>query len=335
MKILITTGIYPPKIGGPAQYAQNLKEAFEKMGHKVFIKTYGIEDKLPTGIRHIFFFLKIIPAVVSSDVVFILDTFSVGLPTVLACKIFGKKSIIRTGGDFLWEQYLERTEKKVLLSKFYQTEMKNFSAKEKLVFKLTDWTLQNVSCTIYSTDWQRQIFAKVYNFNLEKTDLVENYYSPKESDFNFREKDFIGSARNLTWKNFDLLKKIFVDIKKTNKEAVLFLDNLPFKSFMEKMQNSYAVILVSLGDISPNMILDAIRYNRPFICTKEVGIYERIKEAGIFVDPLNEKEIKDAILELLTDEGYEEAKTKVKNFNFIHTWDDIAKEFLTIAEKIK
>ena len=59
MKILITTGIYPPKIGGPAQYAKNLKEAFEKMGNSVSVKTFTIENRIPTGIRHIFFFLKI------------------------------------------------------------------------------------------------------------------------------------------------------------------------------------------------------------------------------------------------------------------------------------
>jgi hypothetical protein len=60
MKILIATGIYPPKIGGPAQYALNLKNEFEKMGHGVRVKTYGIEGKLPTGFRHLFFFFKII-----------------------------------------------------------------------------------------------------------------------------------------------------------------------------------------------------------------------------------------------------------------------------------
>ena len=126
MKILITTGIYPPKIGGPAQYAKNLKEAFEKMGHIVSVKTYNIDDKIPTGIRHLYFFLKILPKIIWSDVVFSLDTFSVGLPTVLASKIFNKKCIIRTGGDFLWEQYVERTKNKILLRNFYNTEIENF-----------------------------------------------------------------------------------------------------------------------------------------------------------------------------------------------------------------
>ena len=330
MKILITTGIYPPKIGGPAQYSKNLKESFEKIGHTVSVKTYGVEDKLPTGVRHLFFFFKIIPSILKVDAVFVLDTFSAGLPTVLACKIFGKKAIIRTGGDFLWEQYVERTGRKILLRDFYNTERQNFSFKEKIVFNLTKWTLDNTSKIIFSTDWQRQIFISAYNLNINKTSIVENYYGQKESNNDFESKTFMASARSLTWKNFDILKKIFDKLQIKHPEVSLFTENLPYPQFMEKMSKSYAVILVSIGDISPNMILDAIRLNRPFICTKEVGIFERIKETGIFVDPLNEKEIEEAILNLLTEEGYDKAKEKVRNFNFVHTWNQIAEEFIKI-----
>ncbi|MFH0804140.1 MAG: glycosyltransferase family 4 protein [Candidatus Zambryskibacteria bacterium] len=334
MRILITTGIYPPKIGGPAQYAKNLKDAFEKMGHVVNVKTYGMEDRLPTGIRHLFFFLKIIPQIAKSNAVFILDTFSVGWPAVLACKIFGKKGIIRTGGDFLWEQYVERTKKKILFRDFYQTKMTSFSMKERIIFKITKWTLNNTSKIIFSTEWQRDIFVKAYGLNVADTCIVENYYGPKAASAeSFGEpgesnKIFIGSARNLVWKNFNVLERVFGKIKTKHPKVVLFTDSLPYQQFMEKMSKSYAVVLVSLGDISPNMILDAIRLNRPFICTKEVGIFERIKEAGIFIDPLNEREIEMAILNLLTEEGYRRAKEKVRSFNFTHTWNEIASEFI-------
>ncbi|MEK7642536.1 MAG: glycosyltransferase family 4 protein [Patescibacteria group bacterium] len=335
MKILIATGIYPPKIGGPAQYAKNLKESFEKMGHKVSIRTYGIEDFLPTGIRHLFFFFKIIPSIINSDIIFTLDTFSVGLPSALACKVLNKKCIIRTGGDFLWEQYVERTKKKVLLRKFYKTEQSNFSFKEQIIFKLTKWTLQNVNHTIFSTDWQRQIFIDAYQTDKNKASIVENFYGGKEADLEPISKEFIGSTRKLIWKNLDMLETVFEEVKKVTSETSLFLNNLSFIDLIARLKNSYAVILVSLGDISPNMILDAIRFNRPFICTKEVGIYDRIKDAGIFVDPLNKKEIEEAVSCLLTQEGYKEAKERVKSFNFVHTWDQIAKEFLSIYFNLK
>jgi len=334
MRILITTGIYPPKIGGPAQYAKNLKETLEKLGHKVSVKTYDIEDHMPTGVRHLYFFFKIIFQVFRSDVVFALDTFSVGFPSVWVSKILGKKSIIRTGGDFLWEQYVERIRRKVLLKNFYYTEKNNFNQKEKIIFLVTKWTLKNASHIIFSTEWQKSIFIEAYNLNPNKTSMVENYYGPKESDNPFDSREFLASARKLFLKNIDLLNTLFSKIMAQNKEILLFTENLPHNKFIEKMKKCYAVIVPSLSEISPNLILESIRHNKPFICTKEVGIYERIKDAGIFVDPLNEKEIESAISRILTEEGYRKAKEKVKNFNFTHTWEEIAEEFISIYKKL-
>lgn len=334
MKILITTGIYPPKIGGPAQYAKNLALALEQVGNQVVVKTYTVEDKLPSGIRHLSFLLRIIPKVLWADSIITLDTFSVGLPTVMAAKIFGKKSIIRTGGDFLWEQYVERTGKKILLRKFYDTERANFNKKERIIFRMTRWTLANASYTVFSTDWQRNIFVAAYAIDRRMTSIIENYYGPKESDLEPRSKIFIASTRKLVWKNLDSLKRGFDNIQKNNQDIELFLDNLPFDQFMQTIKDCYATVLFSLGDISPNMILDAIRFNRPFICTREVGIYNRIKDAGIFVNPEDEKELEDAVRRLLTPEGYREAKEKVKKFDFTHTWEQMAKEFINLAMRI-
>ena len=327
-KILIATGIYPPKIGGPAQYAKNLKEAFEKMGHEVSIKTFSIENHIPTGLRHIFFFFKIIPSLLKANMIFALDTYGTGFPTVFASKLFFRKCVIRTGGDFLWEQYCERHKRKVLLKGFYQTEKINFSLKEKIIFLVTKWTLRNASKIIFSTEWQRDIFLKAYKLNIEKTRIVENYYGPKESDMDYESKIFISSSRNLVVKNSKTLREIFEEIKRSQNGIFLFDGRLPYNDFMEKMKKCFCVITGSVSEVSPNIILDAIRCGRPFICTKEVGIYERIKEAGVFVDPLNGEEIKEAVSNLLTEEGYAEAKEKVRNFNFVHNWGDIAEEFI-------
>jgi len=334
-KILIATGIFPPQIGGPAQYAKNLSDTLIKRDFLVSIKTYGIERRLPTGIRHFFFFCKIIPAVLTTDAVIILDTFSVGFPTTLACKIFGKKSIIRTGGDFLWEGYVERTGKKVLLRDFYSTETRLFNLKERIIFGLTQFVLRNASKIVFSTNWQRNIFFSPYRLDLKRTTVIENYYGQKESSQNPQFARFIGSTRVLVWKNLDTMEEVFGIVTRDNPSVSLFMENLPYEEFMDKMKSAYAVILVSLGDISPNMILDAIRLNIPFICTKEVGIFDRIKDAGAFVDPLNKKEIESAVRMLLTTSGYENSKKRVSGFSFVHTWEDIAFEFLAVINNLK
>ncbi|MBU2219306.1 hypothetical protein KKG15_02345, partial [Patescibacteria group bacterium] len=83
MRILIATGIYPPDIGGPATYAKNLADEFLRRGCGVKVITYSIEKKLPLGIRHFVYFLKTIFNFRKTSVIIALDTFSVGLPSVL------------------------------------------------------------------------------------------------------------------------------------------------------------------------------------------------------------------------------------------------------------
>ncbi len=113
MRILIATGIYPPAIGGPAQYAKGLEDALREQGHTVIVKAYGKrEHGLPIGIRHIYFALRCLWSFLRANKIIVLDTFSVALPIAMLHFVFRKKFIIRTGGDFLWENYVERTKKK-------------------------------------------------------------------------------------------------------------------------------------------------------------------------------------------------------------------------------
>jgi len=346
MKILIATGIYPPQIGGPAKYAENLKEEWEKDGHLVRVKTYGIEHSLPPIVRHFYYLFKIIPAVVWSDFVYTLDTFSVGMPAVIIAKIFRKKIILRTGGDFLWESYVERTEDLVLFKDFYESNKNKLSIKEKVIFKLTRFTLQNVSYLIFSTKWQRDIFIKAYDLKTDNIGIVENFYGEKvrgyESEKNAEnaennkngevdKKVFVAGTRKLKWKNLEILENLFKNIP----EAKLDLANYSPKEFQEKIASSYATILVSLGDISPNMILESIRYNKPFILTEENGLMDRIGSIAITVNPKDEKDIEEKVKWLLDPTNYQMQVRKIENWNFIHSWKEIAKEVVDIYQKIK
>jgi hypothetical protein len=343
MKILISTGIYPPKTSGPAQYAFNMNKVWTGMGHSVSVKTFGIENKIPTGLRHLFYLIKIIPSVIKSDFVFALDTFSVGLPTAFACFLFNKKLIIRTGGDFLWEGYVERTGDLVLLRDFYKTRLDKFSLKEKIIFYLTKWTLSHTDKVIFSTQWQKDIFMEPYQLHKKdadkKIEIVENRYEVYHEDTSIKDDikkfDFVASTRNLKWKNIALLKQVFDDADLKEKSLNLITNEMPYGDFMKLMRESYAIILVSLGDISPHMILDAIRWNKPFILTKENGLLNRIKDIALLVDPKDKDDIKEKIMYLLDKDNYTKQVEKIKNFNFIHTWDQIGREIIKISNNVK
>ncbi|MBU4347925.1 hypothetical protein KJ671_00210 [Patescibacteria group bacterium] len=335
MKILIATGIYPPDIGGPAEYAKNLVDDFLVRGFNVKVLFYKFEKKLPSVIRHCFYFFRVILNIYKTDLIIALDTFSVGLPAVLVAKILRKKIIIRTGGDFLWEQYITRTGDSVLLRDFYQTSRKNWSLKEKIIFKLTRWTLNNSSALVFSTEWQRDIWLTPYEFDLKKCYLIENFYGEKSINFEPKKKNFVFAGRLITLKNIDILKDAFNEALKIDSEIKLeIVSGLSCENLMKKIQSCYATILPSLSDVSPNFILDSIRINKPFILTEESGLYNKLKNIGIFVNPLDKIDIKNKILFLADQNNYDEYKKRIANFNFTHSWHKISEEFLSIYKNI-
>lgn len=334
LKILITTGIYPPEVGGPANYSYELGKSLSRKGPQVKILAFNKFRKIPTGIRHILFFFvsffKMIPARVSIA----LDTFSVGFPTVLAARILNKPVLIRTGGDFLWEEYVERTGKKILLSNFYKEE-RDFSLKERMIFKITKWTLQETSRLIFSTNYQREIFEKAYGLEKNKSVIVENAYLNKErKKFVPTNKNFYCAVRGLNWKNLDILKGVFEEIKDERPEIEVLIDtDIEREEVLEKISSSYATILVSLGDISPNFILESLYLKTPFILTEETGLKDRLANVGLFANPLDPEEIKEKVLYLANEENYQKQLKKIEEFSYVHTYDDIADEFLKIINK--
>lgn len=339
MKILISSGIYPPDIGGPAQYARNLYEIWKKEGHQVKVAAYRWERAFPSFMRHFLFLLKIIRKGWNADLILVLDTWSAAVPTMYACKLMHKKYVIRTGGDFLWETYVERTGEKVLFKDFYTSCLKKLSRKEKVVFSLGGKALRNAAAIIFSTPWQRDIFTKFYKLDNKKNHIVENYYGPRQESREPESRVFVAGSRLINLKNSECLHRAFdrarAEIKKANLPDIeLDTSRTVYDGFLEKIHRAYAVILVSLSEMSPNMIADAIQMGTPFIMTRETGINERVGQAAILVDPLNEDDVVSKIVWLADPKNRASQAQKLKNFNFVHTWEDIAREIVKIGRGV-
>lgn len=335
--MVVATGIYPPDIGGPAQYAKEVAEAWKRAGYNVFVCNFGAIRFLPIGVRHLAYFFWVWWRSVGADFIFIPDTFSAAVPAVAVGRILGKKTVIRTGGDFLWEQYVERTGDLVLLRHFYTARLDKINAKEQIIFRLVGWALRNASAVVFSTAWQRDIFTEPYRLNLHKCFIVENCYQVPSKDIKIRSylnntKVFVGGTRKLKWKNRERLQRAFALARSKHPGLVLDLETAPRKAFLEKINNAYAVIIVSLGDISPNTILDALRAGTPFVLTRECGIVDRVGDSALLVDPENERDIAEKILWLADERNYAAQTAKVRSFSFSHSWDEIAREILALLD---
>jgi putative flippase GtrA/glycosyltransferase involved in cell wall biosynthesis len=332
LKILLATGIYPPDIGGPAKYAKNLMNEFLKRGHEVKVLSYRFEKRLPIGIRHCFYFLKVILNIYKVDLIIALDMLSTGFPAILAGKIFNRKTILRIGGDFLWETYIERTGNLITLKDFY-SQKPNLSFKYKIIRFLQKFTLKNASALAFNSKWQRDLFKQIYNLDKSKIFVIENYYgnNKKIVGAKSKRKNFLFAGRRIKFKNLELLKEIFKELEKEGRRVKLeIISGLLQEELQRKIEDSYALITVSISDFAPNFIIEGLSAGKPFILTKECGLTERLNELGIFVNPFNKDEIKQAILSLIDERNYDKYRERIVNFNFIHSWSQVADEFLAI-----
>lgn len=332
MKILIATGIYPPDVGGPAKYAKSLAETLSTLGHEVRVLPYRLEKRLPWGIRQFFYLTRIFFTTPKIDTIIALDTISVGFPAVVSSFLWGKKVIIRTGGDFLWETYLERSGIKVPLPDFYEA-MPALSFKEKVIAKIHQFVLDYTDFIVFSTAWQKEIWAGFYVMNLRKVRIIENCYYAKRRGEEPKERVFLAAARQIAMKNFSNIEAGFQ--RAESKLSGIKLDRGAYTpdEYEKKLKTCYAVVVVSLGDISPNSIMEAISYNKPFILTKYNGIQNRLNGAGVIVDPNDIDDIARGFIDLADAKKYQEEKDKIKQISFKHGFEDIAKEFIKIFEE--
>ena len=329
-RILIATGIYPPHVGGPAHYAQELKNSLEKLDNTVSVATYGIERKIPAGLRHIVYFLRAISSLWGVECIIALDTLSTGVPAVWAARITGKKIIVRTGGDFLWETYVERTGEKIPLPEFYKLK-RNLSLKEKIIFRLTKNLLNNANAIVFSTEWQRDIFAEGYDFDKQKAFIVENFYGKKTKNTIPDEKKFLWAGRTIILKNTDTLNVAFNKAKeKVGGITLELLTDIPHGALMEKIRKCYALVVPSISDISPNLVLEGIMFGKPFILTRYTGLQKRLAGCGIFIDPLNASELAEQFVYLADQNHYNEYVEHIARFSYTHSYDEIARELLEI-----
>jgi len=305
MRILITTGLSKNDVGGPAQYAGNLKAEFEKIGHKVMVAKYGsIERSIIALWRQIIW----------ADFILALDTFSVGFPSVLWAKVFRKKIIVRVGGDFLWSVYVNRTRKSLTLPGFYEN-MPKLNAKERIIFALSKWAIRNASYLAFNTEWQRKIWRDFYKLSESKIGVVRNFIPESQAGVMSSRQNFLWAGRLIPEKNTEMLKRLGIEI----------VTGESHEKVLERIRNCYAVVSLAFTDVCPNFIIEGISSGKPFIMTKYTGLNELFPKSGIFVEPRNEEEVREAMRNL--------NKIQVEEIKS-YSWGEMAQEYLDIWKKI-
>jgi glycosyltransferase involved in cell wall biosynthesis len=328
MKLVIATGLFPPEIGGPSQYAYRLSEEFKRMGHTVAVVRYGALKRFPSGVRHILYAMKLFYAARGAEAVFAFDTYSVGFPAAMVCRMRGIPLIIRIGGDFLWEGYVNRTNDLVPLPDFYK-KAAQWNRKERMIYAQTRWTLAHARLA-FNTAWLRDIWAQQYTLNPDMLAVIENECEPCRGGRAPEKKNYLFYSRYSRLKNHEAFRRAFARAQEHVPDIELSEGQVPHDALLALIERCYAVVVPSISDVAPNYVLDAIRFGKPFLLTKYSGYAERFKELGVIVDPLDEADMARGVEELARDETYAQLSARIRDFKESHSYADIAREFLSL-----
>lgn len=108
VKVLIAAPLYPPEIGGPATHAVLVERELPSRGHTVETLPFSRVRHLPRVVRHAVYALILWRRARYADVIYVLDPVSVGLPAYVAALLSGTPYVLRIGGDYAWEQGVQR-----------------------------------------------------------------------------------------------------------------------------------------------------------------------------------------------------------------------------------
>lgn len=226
-KILITTGIFPPDIGGPASYAKTLAA---KLRSSVTILTYSsvwsfkddknqpykiirVWGKWPIWVKHFVFGIKLLGLIRKCETIYALNVWSAGFPSLIAAKLFKKKFVIRIVGDYAWEVGVGKGKLSILIDDFQKSKKSGWTG---LLYKLQGWVCKKADVVIVPSKYLAGI-VKSWGVDESKIKVIYNGVDFKPSGLSKEEaRNKIGIHGNIIlsigrlvpWKGFRMLIKI-------------------------------------------------------------------------------------------------------------------------------
>lgn len=338
MRVFIATGVYPPESGGPATYAKLVEERLPALGFVVTVLPFRTVRHLPKFLRHIAYFFKCWRLARKADIVYALDTVSVGLPAALAAKVLGKKFVVRVPGDYAWEQARQRfgvsDELDVFQKKSYGLRVWFLRAIQRFVVRracvvvvpskymqtiVTGWGVKNSSVIYSSID-----LAAAY-------ELPFDYAQGKPRPEGFL---VVSSGRRVPWKNFDGIERAVAGEKGWH---FFLAENLPRAQALGWVKAADVFVLNSTYEGLSHALVEAMALGTPIVATAVGGNPELIEDRvdGLLVPTGDDEALYAAIKKVEADKESalaraQSARAKTKEFSIDTAVAKLAALFKTL-----
>ena len=165
--------------------------------------------------------------------------------------------------------------------------------------------------------------------------VIENVY-PKNETRNIvpENKILISPSRDIFLKNKITLEKSFGILKKNFPDILLDTGISEREKLLERINKWKLSGCAIFSEVSPNIVIDAISVGTPCVVTEDCGIKDRLGDLVVWVDPKDAQSIADGIASLMNKETYGKYLSRMSEFSFVHTPEEIAEEFISISKKI-
>jgi len=347
MDILITVGIFPPDIGGPASFVPKISKYLINKGHNVKIiclsdekhLTYKddinvirINRNLPIIFRWFKTIVKIYNNIKKSDLIFVNG---LGTETTIANLFLRKKVIRKIVGDPVWERVYN---KKLIDESFDDFQENKHGLFISLQKSIRNWSIKKSTLIITPSQHLKSFIDKIgFDKNIF---VINNGVNIEHLNKVVLENNIIQLlvvSRLVSQKNIDSIIKAIKVIENENiilnivgdgseinnlkllvkkyelDEKVNFIGKIQSTKISEYLKDADIFIQASNYEGLPHSILEAINYEIPILSTEVGGcsaILNRGERGYIIPMPLSEVDISEEIRKIINNK--DEARSKVK-----------------------
>ena len=332
MNILITVGIFPPDIGGPASFVPKISDFLIKNGHDVKIiclsedENINIEDGLNVirirrsnilPIRWLKTIYQIIKNGIKSDLIFVNG---LGIESAVANLLLRKRIIRKIVGDPVWERAYNQ---KKTLDTFDNFQINKHSLIIEIQKLTRNWSINSAELIITPSDNLKNFVTGIGFKN--KITKINNGVDIKANISQLSNKtdiNIIIISRLVIQKNIDLVIHAFKVLNEKNVKLNIVGDGGEFNNLQKlihdlelqdkvkilgKIDNNKIGELLRTSDLFiqasnyeglPHSLLEAINYNVPILSTEVGGCKDLINsgERGFIISsPPEEKLIAENI----------------------------------------
>ena len=333
-RVLVATGIYPPDVGGPARTVRLLEDGLPRLGIEVVVVSFSRLLPLPWGLRHVRFFANLLASARHAQVLLALDPVSVGLPTFLAARLLRRPFVLRVGGDYAWEQAVERFGIEDDLDSFQDS---NHGWRVEWLRRTERFVARRAARVIVPDRFLRDLLRRwgvagdritVVPNAVQQADLPPTRAEAR-AELRVEGRLIASAGRLLRLKGFEgliavveSLKGEFPDLRlavigsgprhssladqiqrSRLEDTVMLLGALPHERTLLYLKAADLFVLNSAGEGQAHALLEAMALGTPVVATRAGGTRDVIDHGrtGLLVHPREPSDLREAIRGLLRD----------------------------------